>query len=163
MTAFAAAADSIDETERRHTRLSERQAAGLLQWILNGRTDHAAGAGGQAEGNPVSGISCVMCGGRVYSVPALEANYESTGSPLDHWWLCPSDRKRMVGLMGTPSSPGRPSAEPPKSASQLRIEKYRRMSAAAAERRAQGPKMPKPGSMRPVVSAPTMPRPSIFG
>lgn len=103
----------------------------------------------------LKGISCLLCGQPVISVPALEPGYEGGGGFGDVGWWCPDHRQAMKNLMGEAvgQSPGRPVS---KSASQLRIEKYRRMSASMrARRESQAPTAPSSRGM-----APRMPRPS---
>ena len=158
---FLTAVTEAEQREHQAVELSEDAARQLLAWCLNGpdRSRSRSTTGGQPEGNPLSGISCTVCGGRVYGIPAREP--EGGGSTLDSMWLCPSDRARMAGIMGTPSSPGRPQL----SGSQKRIQKYRRMSAGIRGRHStQAPAMPKPGDGRPTgtVPRPAAPSPGPF-
>jgi hypothetical protein len=155
---FLTAVTEAEQREHQAVELSEAAARKLLAWCLDGPDRGSSStAGGQPEGNPLPGISCTVCGGRVYSIPSREPSYAGGGNPLDHLWLCPSDRARMAGIWGTPPSPGRPE----RSASQQRVARYRAMSASMRSRsQAPAPAAPRmPASSPPKPSAPGQPQP----
>lgn len=98
---------------------------------------------------------------RASSRPGAGGSYESHGDPTDHMWLCSTHRAAMQSLLGTPSSPGRPSA----SAHDQRVTKYRTMAQHYRARRSAAPtppRMSRPGNERPGASAPQMSKPSIW-
>jgi hypothetical protein len=117
---FLDAVAEAEQVERHHTELSEKQAAGLLQWCLNGSSGSPSSTGPTGTGSAVS-ASCTMCGEPAV-VPALEAGHEDRGDPLDHWWLCPGHRSSMAAIMGSSGSPGRPE----RSAHDQRVDRYAR-------------------------------------
>jgi hypothetical protein len=102
-------------------------------------------------------ISCVHCGGRVYTVPALEPG-GSSGDIIDYIWLCGQHRAAMKNLLGESvgQSPGRPVVPrtPTERARALRTGRHRSRGQAPVP-----PSMPRPLSSRPGSGAPSMPRP----
>jgi len=148
LTQLVIAAANLDQAEARATHLSESAQRDLLAWCL-GETSGTDGAGAGGASSPA--VKCTMCGQPAH-VPALEANFEERGDPLDHWWLCSDHRSSMQSIMGTPGSPGRPE----RSSHDQRIERYR---ALRRPHRSQGPQPEPPSMPRP---GPGAPRPGIW-
>ena len=95
ITAFGAAANNADLAEQRASALSEDAQAALLAWIFKDTTGDTPST--PSAGSSAARVKCTMCGQPAH-VPAWESGFEDSGNPLDHMWLCPSDRQRMTGI-----------------------------------------------------------------
>lgn len=102
------------------------------------------------------GLTCVVCGDRVQSIPALEPSGEHRAHVVDYLWVCGTHRTAMARLMGevVGQSPGRPAR--PVTAT----DRARALRSAGHPHRSQqpaAPRMPRPGQSRPGASPTSMP------